>query len=82
MSCLCYCDEDDCQNTEEHCTVYNISYDIHKPLREKLGNNPSHICKDCVGWWNDDYTEEEPLIIEDNIFDVVLNPNAVPKDAT
>ena len=73
MSCVCYCDEDDCQNNDNNCTMYDISYKIHEPLRNKIGRFHQHICKDCVDWWNSDYTEKEPLIIEDNIYDIILN---------
>lgn len=79
MSSIHYCDEDDCLNTDNETTIYDISYDIHKSLRKKIGKHHQHICKDCVEWWNQDYTEDEPLIIEDDIFDIVLNENVKEK---
>ena len=80
MSCICYCDEDSCTNKDADCTIYDISYDAHKTLRDKIGRLHQHICADCVEYYNDDYTEEEPLIIKDDIFDIILNQKAKELD--
>jgi len=72
MSCLCYCDEDDCQNTEESVKLYDLSWDATKPLAKFLRNN-GHICQECLeNIWLVDYPD---LIIKDDTYGILLNPD-------
>ena len=71
MSCLCYCDEDDCQNTENDMKLYDLNYTATKSLGKFLRNN-GHICQWCLDLAIEDYPN---LVIEDDVFGPVLNPD-------
>ena len=72
MSCLCYCDEDDCRNTEEDVKLYDLSWDATKSLAKFLRND-GHICKECL---DNIYLVDYPdLVIEDEIWGVIMNPD-------
>ncbi len=71
MSCLCYCDEDECQNTENDMKLYDISWPPQKPLADFLRND-GHICKECLDYWLVDYPG---LVIEDDTYGVLMNPD-------
>ena len=72
MSCLCYCDEDDCKNTAEDVELYDLSWDATASLARFIGNN-GHICKECLdSVWLVDYPD---LVIKDVIWGVIMNPD-------
>ena len=72
MSCICYCDEDDCQNTEEDVKLYDVSWGPQQRLAKFIRNN-GHICKECLdNVWLVDYPD---LVIEHEIWGIIMNPD-------
>lgn len=72
MSCICYCDEDDCRNTSEDIELYDLSWEKTKPLSDFLRKN-GHICKECLeNIWLVDYPD---LIIKYDVYGILLNPD-------
>ena len=70
MSCLRYCDSDDCYENENDVKMYDMSYKLNESLAKFIGNN-GDICQYCIDTWIEDYPN---LMIKDDIYDYIMNP--------
>ncbi len=73
MSSLRYCDRDDCSVTEDDTTVYTISTDTEKFLKQHFRdcfNAFENICSDCIDILNEDYPD---MLLDDGSCNLYVN---------